>query len=134
MAKKGGEALVPMDGWSSSVVSQQIEEGAACHQTMSLEIDPFSTAARFFTMFSQYGVFCKEMIKGSSQGDAPEHAQCVVMGGDVNRCPLYGATAKGESHGEHEKLRKLNELQQSVKESLVYQSFGNINVLRNDGE
>ena len=111
--------LVPMDGWSAQRISKMITDQVDCGHNFDMPFNNTRAAAIFFAgLFNSYGVICMELVKTSPSEDSKDH-QCVVLSGDVMRCPKFGSTPEGEPLGYHEKVRVIAELQRSVAASLT---------------
>lgn len=123
MTNKEGEVLVRMDEGSANVVGGLVEKEVGCGNTMNL---PTESGAFDFL---RHGLFCKAMFATAELNDSQWKQQCVAMGGFVERCPVFGTTSTGESKGEHEKLKKLVELQTEIVTTLTYSSLGNFNTV-----
>jgi len=114
--------LVRLDDGSASVIECLVEKEVNCGQTMNLQTE--SGLAGFL----RHGVFCKIMMATAIEGD-PSSAQCVAMGGNVDGCPRFGVLPNSQSTGQHEKAKKLLEIQKKIADSLTYSKMGNFSTV-----
>jgi hypothetical protein len=123
MTQKNTEMLIRLDEGSANVIRGLVEQGVGCHQTHAVpaEVGLFQEL--------RFGLFCKELIRQSSESTELRDQQCVVMGGFVERCPLFGVLPNGQSLGMHEQIGKLAELQRNVTASLTHSNLGNFNTV-----
>ena len=103
--------LVPMDGGTAQRINGLINDQVACRKNSYMPFSNNDVAAQVFGgLLQSYGIICRLFIR-TAEPDDPKYFQCVVMSGDVMRCPVYGTTPGGESRGEHERIDKIKALQ-----------------------
>ena len=106
---------------TSLKVQEVIDANVGCGNTLSTEHSK-SPSTEVFHTFAPHAVFCMHLIRTSTSDNPVDH-QCVVMGGDVEGCPVLQTVNI---------VDMLTKLQTSLEETLIHQPNGNYQQLRND--
>ncbi len=125
MTAQAEKPLIKLDSGSAHVLSNVVEEGVGCHQSIGLKAEE--------GLFPElrHGLFCKTFMSRSEVGDPVSNDQCVVMSedGQVHKCPVFGQNEAGETLGLHEKVRILADLNRKIKANLVHSEVGNFSTI-----
>ena len=111
--------LVIMDPGSAHVVSSLVTDRISCGHNLDGTV-----GSSGFPILAQSMLICRQLAQLDHNPNSTEtDIQCVVMSGGVKRCPFIkdGGSVAIEN--------KLQELQQTVSESLTYSQVGNFHTV-----